>query len=359
MALTPAELLEKALNGESLDGDDAGEGSTTTTTQETPKDHDAEGAADAAKNGEADQGETTGGSGTTTEDDEPKGAPIASKSGAYTIPYEKLEQSRERVKSLEDRTKTLEGENETLRAQLAELNAKQQANLERAEDNAQARVDAGQAQTQADQNLEAAKAAMQQGVDASLFGDFSEEGIAKGIAALMERTREQLRAELREEAARELKPIKERDAKEVSDSHYSAIYEKHPDADEIVQSSEFAAWVNGLPGFQRGAVNAVLDPAKGGTAVEVIEVFDMFKAQAGKAATAPAPAPAPAGKQVGEGKAPEVQRRVPNSLSEAAGEQHQDVSQQVMAMAGTNPNALLERMLDMPSDQLDRVMNAV
>ena len=85
----------------------------------------------------------------------------------------------------------------------------------------------------------------------------------------------------------------------------------------------------------------------------------MFKAQAGKAATAPAPAPAPAGKQVGEGKAPEVQRRVPNSLSEAAGEQHQDVSQQVMAMAGTNPNALLERMLDMPSDQLDRVMNAV
>lgn len=346
MALTPAELLEKALNGESLDGDDAGEGSTT-TTQEEPKNNDAESAADAAKNGEADQGKTTGGSGTTTEDDEPKGAPIASKSGAYTIPYEKLEQSRER-------NKTLESENESLRAQLAELTAKQQANLERAEDNAQARADAGKAQTQADQNLEAAKTAMGQGVDASLFGDFSEEGIAKGIEALMGRTREQLReelrAELREEAARELKPLKEREAREVKDSHYGAIYEKHADADEIVQSAEFAAWVKSLPSFQRGAVAAVMDPEKGGTAAEVIEVFDTFKAQTGKAA-------APAAQD--KGKAPEVQRRVPNSLSEASGEQHQDVAQQVLASAGTNPNALLERMQDMTTEQIERVLNAV
>lgn len=115
-----------------------------------------------------------------------------------------------------------------MRAQLAELNARQQANLEKAEDNAQARAD-GKAQTQADQNLEAAENAMGQGVDASLFGDFSEEGIAKGISALMERTREELRAELREEAARELKPLKERQAQEAKDGHYGSIFEKHPD----------------------------------------------------------------------------------------------------------------------------------
>lgn len=351
MALTPAELLEKALNGESLDDDHADE--ATTTTQDTPTDTSASGAADAAKPGEADQGKATGGAG-TTEDDEPKGAPIASKSGAYTIPYEKLEQSRERVKSLEDRTKTLEGENETLRAQLAELNAKQQANLGKAEDNAQARADAGKTQTQADQNLEAAKTAMGQGVDASLFGSFSEEDIAKGIATLMGRThealREQLRTELREEAARELKPLKEREAQEAKDGHYGAIFDKHPDANEIVQSSEFSAWVNSLPGFQRGAVNAVMDPNTGGTAAEVIEVFDTFKAQTGKAA-------APAAQD--KGKAPEVQRRVPNSLSEAAGEHHQDIAQQVMASAGTDPNALLERMQDMTPEQIERVMNAI
>lgn len=346
MALTPAELLEKALNGESLDDDHADEATKTTTTPEEPKDNNTDDAADAAKAGATDQGKATGGAG-TTEDDEPKGAPIASKSGAYTIPYEKLEQSRERVKSLE-------GENESLRAQLAELNAKQQANLEQAEDKAQARADAGKAQTQADQNLEAAKTAMGQGVDASLFGDFSEEGIAKGIAALMGRTREELReelrAELREEAARELKPIKDREAKEVKDEHYGAIFEKHPDANEIVQSVEFKAWVNGLPGFQRGAVDAVLHPQTGGTAAQVIEVFDTFKAQTGKAA-------APAAQD--KGKAPEVQRRVPNSLSEIAGEQHQDIAQQVMASAGTDPNALIERMQDMTPEQIERVMNAI
>lgn len=337
--LTPAELLEKALNGESLDGDDAGAGATT------------EGNTQGDGAGTAVDAAAAGGAGTGADDkqqeqktgDEPAGAPIASKSGAYTIPYEKLAEAR-------DRAKTLEGENETLRAQLAELTAKQQANLASAESSAQARADAGAAQTQADQNLNTAKAAMEQGVDASLFGDFSEEGIAKGIATLMGSLREELRAELREEAARELKPLKEREAKEAADGHYGAIYAKHPDADEIAQSAEFAAWHKSLPSYARVAVNAVLDPKTGGTAEQVIEVFDTFKAQTGKAS-------APAAQD--KGKAPEVQRRVPNSLSEMAGEQHQDIAQQVMASAGTDNAALLERMQDMTPEQIERVMNAI
>ena len=337
--ITPAELLEKALNGESLDGDDAGAGATT------------EGNTQGDGAGTAVDAAAAGGAGTGADDkqqeqktgDEPAGAPIASKSGAYTIPYEKLAEAR-------DRAKTLEGENETLRAQLAELTAKQQANLASAESSAQARADAGAAQTQADQNLNTAKAAMEQGVDASLFGDFSEEGIAKGIATLMGSLREELRAELREEAARELKPLKEREAKEAADGHYGAIYAKHPDANEIVQSVEFNAWVKSLPSFQRNAVAAVFDTEQGGTAEQVIEVFDTFKAQTGKAS-------APAAQD--KGKAPEVQRRVPNSLSEMAGEQHQDIAQQVMASAGTDNAALLERMQDMTPEQIERVMNAI
>ena len=233
---------------------------------------------------------------------------------------------------------------------MAELTAKQQANLASAESSAQARADAGAAQTQADQNLNTAKAAMEQGVDASLFGDFSEEGIAKGIATLMGSLREELRAELREEAARELKPLKEREAKEAVDGHYGAIYAKHPDANEIVQSVEFNAWVKSLPSFQRNAVAAVFDTEHGGTAEQVIEVFDTFKAQTGKAS-------APAAQD--KGKAPEVQRRIPNSLSEMAGEQHQDIAQQVMASAGTDNAALLERMQDMTPEQIERVMNAI
>lgn len=341
--ISAAELLEKALNGESLDDDvtvdTAAPGSTDGAAT------DASTAADAAGQGSQDQPQGQKAATEQAQDDEPAGAPIASKSGAYTIPFEKLEQARERAK-------TLEGENEALRAQLADLTAKQQANLERAEDGAQSRADAGAAQTQADQNLETAKAAMGQGVDASLFGDFSEEAIAKGIEALMSKARDELRAELREEAARELKPLKEQQAKEASDGHYGAIYEKHPDANEIVQSAEFDVWMKSLPSFTRGAVAAVLDPKTGGSAAEVIEVFDTFKTQTGiKAAPAP-------GAQ-GAAKAPEVQRRVPNSLSEAAGEQHQDVAQQMLAAAGTDPNALLERMQDMTPEQIERVMNAI
>lgn len=341
MALTPAELLEKALNGESLDGDDT----AIQGNQDNTNGADGAGiATDTA--GQGDEGKTQEAAAMQAQatDDEPAGAPIASKSGAYTIPYEKLEQARTHAK-------TLEGENEALRAQVAELTAKAQTNLANAEDGAQARADAGQAQTQADQNLEAAKAAIGQGVDISMFGDFSEEAIAKGLGTMMAQMREELRAELRQESAQALKPLKEQQAKEASDGHLSAIYQKHPDADEIVQSAEFNAWFKALPSFSRGAVAAVLDPKTGGTAAEVVEVFDTFKAQTGKAAPAP--------RAQGEGKAPEVQRRVPNSLSEAAGEQHQDVTQQVMASAGTDPNALMERMQDMTPEQIERVLNSI
>lgn len=340
--LSPAELLEMALNGESLDSDDAviqGDQDNTNGA--------ADGAGTAADTaGQGDEGKTQDAAAMQAQatDDEPAGAPIASKSGAYTIPYEKLEQARTHAK-------TLEGENEALRAQVAELTAKAQTNLANAEDGAQARADAGQAQTQADQNLEAAKAAIGQGVDISMFGDFSEEAIAKGLGTMMAQMREELRAELRQESAQALKPLKEQQAKEASDGHLSAIYQKHPDADEIVQSAEFNAWFKALPSFTRGAVAAVLDPKTGGTAAEVVEVFDTFKAQTGKAAPAP--------RAQGDGKAPEVQRRVPNSLSEAAGEQHQDVTQQVMASAGTDPNALMERMQDMTPEQIERVLNSI
>jgi hypothetical protein len=345
MALTPAELLEKALNGESLDGDDAGQGDQG---NQGNNDGTADGAGagpvvDAAEQGDKGQQAQDKTGAEHAEGDEPKGAPIASKSGNYTIPYERLETARER-------NKTLEGENQTLREQLADLTAKQQANLGKAEDGAQARADAGQAQTTADQNLDAAKAAIAQGVDMSLFGSFSEEDIAKGITALVQRTRDELRAELHEENAKTLKPLQERDAKTAKDGHYGSIYEKHADADEVVQSAEFEGWKKSLPSFARSSVEAVFDPKTGGTAEQVIEIIDTFKARAGKAA-------APSAQD--KGKPPEVQRRVPNSLSEAAGEQHQDVTQQVLASAGTNPHALMERMQDLSNEQIDRLLNAV
>lgn len=344
MALTPAELLEKALNGDSLDGDDTGEqgdlgSGGASDAQGTASDEDQYQNV-AQQNDNEDNTKQPA-------SEEQAGAPIVSKSGEYTIPYEKLEQAR-------DRAKNLEGENATLRAQLAELTAKQQANLNSAEARAQDRADAGQAQTQADQNLEAAKEAIANGADPALFGDFSEEGLAKGIgihtAELVSKSESRTIERVEQMLEEKLAPFHAKQVKETSDSHYEAIYGKHPDANEIAQSNEFAAWLQSLPGFSRNAISAVLDPNTGGTAAEVIEVLDTFKAQTGRAS-----APATQGK----GKAPEVQRRVPHSLSEAAGEQHQDVTQQVMATAGTNPGALIERMQDMTPEQVDRLLNAL
>lgn len=294
--MTPAEMLEAALNGE----------------LEPHKEPKKEPNAEPPQN---------------SSDDEPVGAPIASKSGTYTIPYEKLEKAREKAH-------TLEAENVALKAR---LDAMQQSNLSDAQAAASMREATGKVPTQADSNLALAEHAVDQGVDVSLFGDFSEEAIAKGVAALQARASGAIRAELRAELARELEPIRKQRAESEENAHYGPIYAKHPDADEFVQSAEFEKWKGALPSFIRAGVEAAME---NGSSAQVIEVFDAFKTQTGSA------------------KSPEVQRRVPNSLSEITGEPHRDLVQQTLETAAS-PGALLDAMGKMTPEQLERVLNAV
>lgn len=325
--MTPAEMLDAAMDGKlELDSDQLPEQQSQI---------------DPANNANTEQADPATQQDEQKSSDEEIKAPIASKSGEYTIPYEKLEAAR-------NQAKTLAGENEQLRQQLAALTTRQQANLEQAIGEAQGRADAGQQQTQADKNLQAAQSAIESGVDASVFGDFTEESIAKGVFALMAQQRDAMRAELKAEIEREFAPVKAIQAKEQSENHINSIYAKHPDASEIVQSEQFANWQQSLPTFVRSSVQAVI---QGGSAEQVIEVFDTFKAQA-KVETKPV------SNAQDKPKAPEVQRYVPNSLSEVAGEPHKDVVQQTMATA-SNPAALLEAMQNMSSDQIERLMNAV
>lgn len=325
--MTPAEMLDAAMDGKlELDSDQLPEQQSQI---------------DPANNANTEQADPATQQDEQKSSDEEIKAPIASKSGEYTIPYEKLEAAR-------NQAKTLAGENEQLRQQLAALTTRQQANLEQAIGEAQGRADAGQQQTQADKNLQAAQSAIESGVDASVFGDFTEESIAKGVFALMAQQRDAMRAELKAEIEREFAPVKAIQAKEQSENHINSIYAKHPDASEIVQSEQFANWQQSLPTFVRSSVQAVI---QGGSAEQVIEVFDTFKAQA-KVETKPVP------NAQDKPKAPEVQRYVPNSLSEVVGEPHKDVVQQTMATA-SNPAALLEAMQNMSSDQIERLMNAV
>lgn len=269
--------------------------------------------------------------------DDALAAPISSKSGAYTIPFAELEKARERAKAFAS-------ENELLKAQLAQLSAAQAANLAQAQAQAQDRADAGQGATRQDANLAAAQQAVAEGIDPEIFGDFSEEGIAKGVQALVAQGVQQAIAPL----------LQERQAvaqQTAADMHLNAIYTAHPDADELVQSAEFAQWREHLPGFARAAVDNTM---ANGNAAGVVEVFDAFKAQA-QIKTA-----APAGSKVQQAivKA-QGQASVPISLSELAGQAStNNPAEQIAALAG-DPESLMARMSELTPAQREKLMNSV
>ena len=274
-----------------------------------------------------------------TQDDE-KPAPIASKSGEYTIPYEKLTSAR----TERDQYKA---EAAQLREQLASLTAAQASNFAAAQQQAQTRADAGQAPTQADSNLALAQAAAAQGVDVAIFGDFSEEGIANGVAQLVAQMEARANARVEEKLNAALAPLREREAQSAVSAHQQAIYGAHPDADEVYESSEFKAWMDNQPSYARAAIEHTL---ANGTAQQVVEVFSTFKGSTGKGTPADAVSKALA----------KAQQQPPMSLSELPGASASGNgdAERVAALAG-DPAALLDFMTGLSPEKQTRLMNSV
>lgn len=274
-----------------------------------------------------------------TQDDE-KPAPIASKSGEYTIPYEKLTSAR----TERDQYKA---EAAQLREQLASLTAAQASNFAAAQQQAQTRADAGQAPTQADSNLALAQAAAAQGADVAIFGDFSEEGIANGVAQLVAQMEARANARVEEKVNAALAPLREREAQSAVNAHQQAIYGAHPDADEVYESSEFKAWMGSQPSYARAAIEYTL---ANGTAQQVVEVFSTFKGATGKGTPADAVSKALA----------KAQQQPPMSLSELPGASASGNgdAERVAALAG-DPAALLDFMAGLSPEKQTRLMNSV
>ena len=274
-----------------------------------------------------------------TQDDE-KPAPIASKSGEYSIPYEKLTSAR----TERDQYKA---EAAQLREQLASLTAAQASNFAAAQQQAQTRADAGQAPTQADSNLALAQAAAAQGVDVAIFGDFSEEGIANGVAQLVAQMEARANARVEEKVNAALAPLREREAQSAVNAHQQAIYGAHPDADEVYESSEFKAWMGNQPSYARAAIEYTL---ANGTAQQVVEVFSTFKGATGKGTPADAVSKALA----------KAQQQPPMSLSELPGASASGNgdAERVAALAG-DPAALLDFMAGLSPEKQTRLMNSV
>ena len=247
-ALSPEQAAAALAAGEGDTSAELENGGTpdaaTVTDDAAATDGDNKAKPDAAATGED--------AGTTTEAGDPANAVVLARDGKHTIPYETLVKHREGEQHWKAQA-------EAAQQQLAELQAQ-----------AQARADAGTAPTTTDNMLATAEAAIESGADVGIFGDFSEEALAKGIATLVEQ-----QVQARVSAA--LEPLATKQAKDAAAAHYDAIYSKHPDADSIAQSTEFAAWVNAQPSAVRNAYWGLFDPHTGGTAQEIVEVFDAFK----------------------------------------------------------------------------------
>lgn len=233
---------------------------------------------------------------------DPAKAVLMAKDGVHTIPYERLLEARQGKQAAETQAQDA----------LAKLQAQQQE-LESLRQQAQQRVDAGIAPTATDQQVAAAGAALDAGVDPAIFGDFSEEAIAKGVQQLIKQSIPALIAPMLKDA---LAPLQQTQQATVQDAHSKALYEAHPDLDSIVESKELQDWIAGQPSYARPGIEQVL---KDGSTDQVIELFKSFKEATGKAQAAqPAPSAesvqAAAAKAVAAAKPP-----VPVSLSDIPG----------------------------------------
>jgi Meckel syndrome type 1 protein len=188
----------------------------------------------------------------------------------------------------------------------------------------------------------------------ALFGDFSEEGIAKGVAALVD---QRAAALVDARLAQAMQPLQQREQLSAQQAHENAIYAAHADADEIADSAEFKQWVDAQPAFARAAVANVL---QNGSAAEIVEVFSTFKGA--KPAAAPAASPAAPANAVDAAVAKAkagAEQAVPVSLSELTGAAAgASEAERVQALAD-NPAALINVMSGMTPAKLDALMNSV
>lgn len=225
---------------------------------------------------------------------EPEQKPvILAKDGVHTIPFEKLTEAREAERLAKATAADLQQQLDALKnapaATVAEMPA---ADLE----------------------------------DADVFGDFSEAAIAKGVETLVARKTAAIEAQL----AALLAPIQKQEAETATDSHFSAIEAKHPDVESVVPSQEFTNWMNAQPSVARSALKAAIES---GTAPEVIEVLDAYKAATGKPAATTGKPSAAAAAQAAIARA---QAAPPMSLSEipAGTNVAHDEAEAMMEMSG-------------------------
>ena len=302
-AMTPEQALQALALEESGDtGPKPDNGGAPTTTPES--DAAAAGNSDAKTEQEqADPAVAKGDEKTAIPEDQQTAdnTVILARDGKHTIDFGKLQEARQQRDQFRAQAESAEAAAQAAQQQLAALQAQ-----------AQTRADAGQAPTKTDNMAATAAAAIEAGADASLFGDFSEAALSAGISKLVA---QQVAAQVEAHVAKAVEPLQAKHQQDAATAHYSAIYKAHPNADSIVQSAEFKAWVDAHPSVVRDAYWNLFDDEKGGTTAQIVEAFDAFKAASEK----PSPQPAADAKAAAKAAVDGARTEPPSSLSSIPG----------------------------------------
>lgn len=180
-------------------------------------------------------------------------AVIVARDGKHTIPYEKLVEARNGEKEWKQKF-------DTAQQQLAELQT-----------SAQERKDNGVAPTVQDNQANIVQQAIDEGVDPAIFGDFDEKGLADGIQKLVDM---RVSAMVQQKLETALAPMQQQQQVSAEQAHFNEIFTAHPDAESIVESKEFSAWLDNQPSITKDAYNTVLNK---GSASQVVELLGLYK----------------------------------------------------------------------------------
>lgn len=259
---------------------------------------------------------------------------IVARDGKNTIPYSELADAREAAQNERSQREALERE-------LAAIKAK----YEPGED-----ADGGDTPNAGAENDAAAK----------LREDWPE--VAEAVDGIVGKQQERIKA--LEAQIAQLQPATEQMAAErAAAAHYGAITQAHPDAADIVNSKEFAAWQQAQPAFMQQIFGAVLER---GTADQVIELFDGFKQANPAWGKSPNDAAAsdnaakqdPAARQEAVKQAKEkaaANSRTPRSLTDIPGGEAAPTDT-AEAFMQKSPEAQLASMMSMSADKREELM---
>ena len=262
---------------------------------------------------------------TTSDNADDSNTVVLARDGVHTIPYEKHVELRENERTAREALAAANAELEALRQKVQTPN--------------------DTPNTQQENDIETAQAAIDAGVDPSIFGDFDEEGIASGIEKLVQ-----------QRLAAALAPIEQQKQEAAVKSHWETIFDAHGDADSVVESAEFDQWRKSQPSFALAAIDDVLQK---GTAPQIVELLDTFK-RSTNSGTQPEAQATPTAADI-KARAKEVinntKRPVPTSLSDMPGHPGAtSIGEQVQNMSSVDA---LEVMANWTPEQITQHLNSI